>query len=361
MIINRHNYEEYFILYMDNELSQEDRRLVEEFVSAYPDLKEELDQLMQYKLQPETIELPGKEELWKGTDLIHSGNQTEWLLLYLDEELSSSDKNRVAQYILNEPAAAEEWALLQKTRLAGESFVFEYKASLYRKEEDEKRRAIPLYFFRIAAAIMLALVGLGLFYILNDQDHGMIGKEGLATNKDRRPADDSDLLNSLPEIYPTVKNDNSKIGERDKMAGVRSEEKRKGNPSPVGIPGKDLKETAAAEKEKKPSNDLPQPVTNPRIKLDEKALAYISPEEDPRNKTVNTIVPEVTNPSIAPSDIKTAVFDPNEEPDQENGNGKKNRRRGLFRTIARTFEKRTNVDPTDDNKLLVAGFRISLK
>lgn len=360
MNINRHNYEEYFILYMDNELSAEDRRLVEAFVSAYPDLKEELDLLMQYKFQPERIELPGKEELWKGSDLIHPGNQTEWFILYLDGELSSTEKNRVAQYILNEPAAANEWALLQKTRLVEEAIVFENKESLYRREE-EKRRAIPLYFFRIAAVIMLALIGLGLFYILSDQDPTKSSKPGLASIKDQRPSDDSNLLNSLPEISPTTKNDDPKLAEGNKIASVRSEEKLKYNPSPIEIPEKEIKEAVAVEKEKKPSNDLPLPVNNPRIKLDENALAYSLPEDDLRNKTLNAIVPEVTNPTIAPSDIKTAVYDPIEEWDQDNGNGKKNRHRGFFRTIARTFEKRTKVDPTDDNKLLVAGFRISLK
>jgi hypothetical protein len=45
----------------------------------------------------------------------------------------------------------------------------------------------------------------------------------------------------------------------------------------------------------------------------------------------------------------------------EQPNDKKNKSRGLFRKIARTFEKRTSIDPTDDNKLLVAGLAIRLK
>jgi hypothetical protein len=42
--------------------------------------------------------------------------------------------------------------------------------------------------------------------------------------------------------------------------------------------------------------------------------------------------------------------------------GKKNKLRGFFRKVTRTFEKRTNIDPTDqDNRLLVGGLAIKLK
>ena len=73
MNINRHNYEEYFILYMDNELSSDDRRMVEAFIVQHPDLKEELELLQQFKLEPDTaITYNGKEELMKlnGEDIL---------------------------------------------------------------------------------------------------------------------------------------------------------------------------------------------------------------------------------------------------------------------------------------------------
>ncbi|MCB0777731.1 MAG: hypothetical protein KDB99_15615, partial [Chitinophagaceae bacterium] len=85
MNINRLNYEEYFILYMDNELSNEERRQVEAFTEQHPDLKEELELLSQYKLEPDAdIVYKGKEELLKqnGNTAINSNNYEEWFSLY---------------------------------------------------------------------------------------------------------------------------------------------------------------------------------------------------------------------------------------------------------------------------------------
>ena len=365
MNINRHNYEEFFILYMDNELSVEERRLVEDFVAEYPDLKEELDQLMQFKLQPEAIELPGKEELWKGSTLIHSGNQTEWLLLYLDGELSNKEKSQVEQYLLAESAAAAEWAGLQKARLIAEPVVFENKNSLYR-EEEKQRRVVPLFLFRIAAAIILAAIGLGLFFIFNGRGNADNTKAPMAKTEEKKPSDDSKLINNAPVTDPTALNNEEpavKIENNTPVESKYREVKEEYKKSLVKESDNIWKDDLAVEKEKenKPTNNLPLPVNNPRIKLTDNALAYSNPEEEIRNNGKNNTITEVTNPAINPSDIKTAAFNPGETLEDENGSGKKNRHRGIFRTIARTFEKRTKVDPTDDDKLLVAGFRINLK
>ncbi|MBL0068937.1 MAG: hypothetical protein IPP39_10735 [Chitinophagaceae bacterium] len=102
MNINYHNYEECFILYMDNELSGDERRMVEAFVQQHPELKEELDLLLQYKLTPDTsVIYSGKEDLMKetlptgqaGSDVnITLSNYEEWLVLYLDNELTPAKK-----------------------------------------------------------------------------------------------------------------------------------------------------------------------------------------------------------------------------------------------------------------------------
>jgi hypothetical protein len=69
---------------------------------------------------------------------------------------------------------------------------------------------------------------------------------------------------------------------------------------------------------------------------------------------------KVTTPASEPSDFVNATF--REDEGNERQDGKKNKLRGFFRKVTRTFEKRTNMDATtDDNKLLVAGLAISLK
>ena len=66
MLINRNNYEEFFLMYVDGELSAGDRIAVEKFASANPDLQEELNLLKETVLVADNeIVYEHKEELYK--------------------------------------------------------------------------------------------------------------------------------------------------------------------------------------------------------------------------------------------------------------------------------------------------------
>src|SRR6188474_3353456 len=117
MNINRNNYEEYFILYMDNELGSEDRRGVEEFVQKHPDLKEELEVLLQYKMTPDTsIVYNGKQELMMSESYssIDLNNYEEWLVMYIDNELDVEQRKNVEQFTILHPQIHEELTLLKQ-------------------------------------------------------------------------------------------------------------------------------------------------------------------------------------------------------------------------------------------------------
>jgi hypothetical protein len=64
--INETNYEGYFVLYGDNELTNAEKELVEQFVYKYPQYQAEFELLQQIKLIPDhSITYPDKNELYR--------------------------------------------------------------------------------------------------------------------------------------------------------------------------------------------------------------------------------------------------------------------------------------------------------
>ena len=67
--ITRSNYEPWFVMYIDDELSIAERKAVETFIQQNPDLEEELVMLQQSVLRPdERIVFEPKEKLYKYDD-----------------------------------------------------------------------------------------------------------------------------------------------------------------------------------------------------------------------------------------------------------------------------------------------------
>jgi hypothetical protein len=158
MHINQHNYEEFFLLYIDGELSDTDRQAVEQFAQANPGFANELEILLQMRLaDDEPILFEGKESLFRTeASEINLENHEEHFLLYVDNELNSVSKQKVETFVLQHPALQESFTLLKQTRLVPETIVFPDKSSLYREEKKER----PVFFMhwqRIAVAA--ALIG----------------------------------------------------------------------------------------------------------------------------------------------------------------------------------------------------------
>src|ERR1700761_8881559 len=132
MNITRHNYESYFLLYIDNELSAAEMNDVELFIQQNPDLKRELQLLQKTVLLPDSISF-NKDSLLK-EETINAEIQ-EKLLLLLDNELSEDDKQELTALIGTDKTISKEWELLQQLKLPETaSIVFEDKQSLYRTE-----------------------------------------------------------------------------------------------------------------------------------------------------------------------------------------------------------------------------------
>lgn len=393
MNINRNNYEEYFILYMDNELGSAERRQVEEFVQLHPDLQEELELLLQTKLAPdESVVFDNKEELFQSASISLS-NYDEWLTLYVDNELTPQQKTEVESFIAANPAAAKDLALLQQTKLPVETVEFPNKESLYRREEKVRR----IGWLRIAAAAVV-LLAIGTTVLLvsrnNDNETGKTGNENVASNgnaKKEQPAvttnngsssttvtpnentasDDDKTINPVAEqpLRETINPaEQTNIVKQDKNIKQRNllpvkEQQPQKIMMPV-INQQPQQQLAASNNDKKPSNNLPTPDLNPNVnptlqnnKQDAPILANNNPLKQNDNKSPVT---QLSNDTYNKVDASANAKD--DEPVFANNSEKKGKLRGFFRKMTRNFEKRTNIDPTDnDDRLLVGGLAIKLK
>ena len=381
MNINRHNYEEFFILYMDNELGSEDRRMVEDFVQNHPDLKEELELLMQYKLVPdELIVFENKEALIKGDAIINVANYEEYFLSYIDDELSTTQRIAVEKFVVNNPVAAKELMLLQKSKLQPETIVFANKESLYKREE--KIRRLPVKWLRAAAAVLILALGLTTFIVLNKKSATEIGpivKTPGTEQKDpvikiiNQPSNEAIVAEVNEKQNPGVENPKENNSIQQAVVPMKKEDAKSMAVTNAVVSPKNLptnKSLMPSKKEEQAliiadinpvsNNNLPQPISNPNFSKNDAANNAIANVNIPKEiKKVEALTnPIVTSKSTQPSNYSNASFI--EEESQQDD--KKNKLRGFFRKITRTLEKRTNIDATDDDgKLLIAGLAIKLK
>lgn len=162
MNINRNNYEEYFLLYADNELTTAEKKMVEIFVKENPDLKEEFCMLKLTISSPdEDVKLSDKSFLMKKEpSLINEKNHEEIFVLYHDNELTEKEKQETVTFVARQPDLMGEFELIGKARLIPDPLVvYRNKKELYRKEKSGN--VVPLFVWRSFAAAVF--IGLGLW------------------------------------------------------------------------------------------------------------------------------------------------------------------------------------------------------
>jgi hypothetical protein len=366
--ITRHNYEEYFILYMDNELSEEQRRSVEAFVQLHPDLQDELDLLMQSKLQPDmSVSFEGKEELYFGNmNGISLSNYEEWLTLYIDNELKPEERTAVEQFAAQHPAVAGELYILQQTKLPAEEIVFPDKASLYRREE--KTRRIAWWKMAAAAAILAGIVGTVIIATnKNKKDTGGFAEAGNKQEKTVPVKNDSQPEQRqtpvIPDQAPIVDANDTKKSDQQIVSTINKVKDQQQSPK------KDIRQQLVKDDKQKIDFVKQVQQENNDVVVDNyerpSKRYYSEYEVMPKtltNPSASSSNPAVTYTRLDPSRNQIAPVDEVIAAVDDQQDGKKNKLRGFLRKVTRTFEKTTNISATDDDdRLLVGGLAIRLK
>jgi hypothetical protein len=372
-LITRHNYEEYFILYMDNELSATDKQMVELFAAQNPDLKDELDLLMQSKLVPDTnIVFEGKELLMKDEASLQVSGITEKLLLHLDNELPAGEKTGIEKLIDTDTAVTKEWQLMQQTKLPPEAIVFPYKQSLYRKEETV--RVVSIKWWRIAAAAVVLLgIGFGTYSILNKKE--TIKNSGAETAKNNTEINTPKKVNEPKIISPVIESPKQDIA-------TTTAPENKIEQSPLLV--KQNNNTPIIKVDKKNNIIVPQeqPLVVKNNIIDKKDDSPLFEQKnDLKKNKVNDAIASIDDPSqkIKKDDVtevnpaRTTYTQPGkevvttnpiqvDEGSEPENSGRKNKLRGFFRKATRIFEHTTNISAAnDDDRLLIGGLAVRLK
>ena len=369
MNINRHNYEEYFILYMDSELGSDERRQVEDFIQKHPDLKEELDVLLQYKMVPDTsIIFDGKEELMihNGYSPISMANYEEWLTMYVDNELTFKQKNEVEQFVAANSQVKKELEILQQTKLQPEEIIFTNKELLYRREE--KVRAIPMRWWRAsAAAILIFAIGTTAVIVWNKKSTN--DNIEVASNKEQKLKDNSVVIKQKKEtvnqVNPSMIDNTTepvvitkqKTSDIATIKRIKSDNKKSADK--LSIEAK-KEEPIITKSNDRPSNNLPQPLNNLDLKNDafKPDISKVIPPDEIKTPQKLRVKDDVVTTGPTP----TSYSGSNSDNSLNQSDGKKGKLRGFLRKVTRTFEKNTNINATnDDDRVLIGGLALKLK
>lgn len=363
MNIGRHNYEEFFILYWDNELTADQKKLIESFVQENPDLQDEFRLFGETRFTPDPALLFEEKELLfcEENSFINITNYPAWLLSYMDDELTPDQKKMVEQFAAKHPAVQQELNLFQQTKLQPDTdIIFPDKSILYRREE--KARIIRMTWMRVAvAAAILLMAGLITFTLINNNDKS--GQAGLATTNtpekkqevQRKAAEKITVLDQKSAEQILAENKKAKIVlpkpaiSENPIASVTSDNKLSDNKNNLPKEKRTVETPLIAENTAPTQADE---LLYPELKKKSNDALAVADTEKKNNLFDNPTVTERPTPAYT-------VYNPTAD---EKTNEDKGGLKGFLRKATRVFEHRTKIQTTtDDNKLLVGVFAVSLK
>jgi hypothetical protein len=185
MEINQHNYEHYFLMYIDNELSAEEKAAVNDFIMQHPNYANKLEALQQLKISPDTLIYENKFSLYKLSE------QDQQCITYLENEMTNEEKASFESEISTDiylQTNVKQWQATFLTPPTTIEIDPNFKNSLYKKSAQIKPLWATTTFKRWAsvAAILILIIGFSLFNAENKQEassftNNNVGKTELNT------------------------------------------------------------------------------------------------------------------------------------------------------------------------------------
>jgi hypothetical protein len=362
MNITRNNYEEYFLLYADNEIPDTERKTVEQFILDNPDLKPELDIFLSLKFTTDTdIVFENKELLKRHTaSTINIENFESYQLLFLDNELPDELTGEFHSFNASHPDAQANMDLLARTKLEADTQIIYPDKNALLSENIDRRRAIPMfpYWMRIAAAAVIILaISLNSFNPFESEQSSIaiadvVKPEILNPNNKSTATAETNGFSTSPDVeiqQPSIESV-EKVNQTIPASTIQPN--RSINSTEIATSVSDKNFITAAEK-LTPMKQL-NSVKDQTLYADVAISSNKPSQQIINSSSVTSSLDETYNPQSTASNnhFINAV-------DDESTN---KAFRGLFRRATRYFEKSTSINATDgQDRLLIAGLAINLK
>lgn len=336
------------MLYMDNELSAGQKKMVDDFLLLHPAVQEELDVLLNTKLPAEEVVFSGKAELHSAA--MRLSDVDELLLLYIDNELTAAERTTVEERMAADKDVRLQHERLQLTKLdAAEIIPYPNKKELYRHTE----KVVPLFpvWMRIAVAVVLLLLLGSYFFAGNESGAPALPGDGLATLKPTSLPAKETLPVTVTRLVDSIRNNpepqqEQLLAKTETVKPKAANEKRKPvvalppvqDQLPAIEPGV---ATAAVAK-----IEMAQPDA---MNISKQALKVLT--NSVANLSVTSVAPASYNLSDNPAEI--IVTDGDNKP--------KTPAKGFLRKVSRFIERRTGIGTVNaDNELLIGSVALKL-
>ena len=365
-MINRNNYESFFLLAVDNELSAKERNVLDEFLKNNSDLQEEFNLLQQSVMPLENIAYKGKTSLLKSEAI--SAEMEEKILLFIDDEIKEEEINSFKTAMAGDIKIKAEFQILRQTKLLPDtSITFINKQLLYKKEAG---KVIPLGWMKFAAAAILIGVGIWGAVKYLPVDKGLNNETAVKTsslNKISKQIAKTDQV-AAPVSQETEITKKSPLTEEPAIAKIIVNPSLKTNQNQENLIANKI--LVAEEKINKPGNNLPTPYyekanskssNNNQISANDKLIENTEDNEIALNNTPA----KITNTALQNQVYTTSFIDNTDtnKDDQfkfsdDDNEPKKSRLSGFLRKAKRVLERTTKIKASNEN-LKVANFEFA--
>jgi hypothetical protein len=347
-MISISNYEEWFILYMDDELTAEQKTEVDNFLLSHPHLQEEMDVLLSTKLPAGDIRFSGKDSLRASAMKLNLVDES--LLLYIDNELTPAEKKAVEEKLQSDNDFRLQLDALKHTRLdAAEIVPYPNKEELYRRTN----RVVPLFpvWMRAAVAVVLLLAGSYVFLFNDDNIAAIEPGAGYASVKPQKKTE------TTTQVQPESKKADAPLPQPDAVALHTTVNGSKTTKKEAAVTG-----TTPANKILPQQESATEPVNNAVAILEKADAVQVDKQQ------LNTQISSALNNSLANravTSVTAPAYNLSDNPEEaiviDGEENKKTPAKGFLRKVSRFIERRTGIGTVNaDNEILVGAVALKL-